>query len=1339
MNVIDCKVLPLLSSQRGLWVGQKINPSVSMTLAESIELIGDIDVSLLERASYQVAQEFETLRSRIIEDNGIPKIFIDPYYSHPIPFIDVTSDHDPKKKAEKLVREWAEKKIDLATGPNWYCLIIKKGDHHYVWANYGHHALIDGFSGSMVVKRLSVIYNAYLAGLSVPSLQIEGIASLHELEKKYRQSQRFNRDRAFWMQQLADAPVSPTLAVRRNYMRESGLLRASGFFDSDKVKALRDLGRLYATTLPQVLIALVATYYYRLTRAEDLIFGMPVTGRVNDRYRKIPGLVANAVLIRLKMKPNMRFFELFSQVSLVVKNALRHQQYRYEDIRRDFGLYGQDQQLSTLAVNIEVFDYKINFGGIPVVPNNISNGSGEDLTIFFYERSNGGILRFDIDSNPSLYEEEEIKAHCRRIELLANQMLVNPCQSIGYVDIIDYEERQFLVKTLNQTEVAISRPATLLHYFIKQLKSTPTAIAVECDSNRLTYEQLWLQVNLLSESWKTKGIGPGDIVAVALPRQVELVAAFLAVMQMGAAYLPLDINGPVERMQKVLSFARVKAIVCLQQWLEKNELDNYCWLNPFLSHNNSQYLLNSTIAADPDQTAYVIFTSGSTGKPKGVAIRHRSLANFLWAMRKEIDTSNGKRFLALTTAIFDISGLEFFLPLIIGGTVVIADTYLAHDPQAFGRFLKEKNISLIQATPSMWRIVLSNSQIDLSSIHALVGGELLPTPLAAELTRCAFKVTHLYGPTETTIWSTKILLDRNDPQHPSIGKPICNTQVYILDAQQQILPFGSIGELYIAGEGVAEGYLHQQELTQKSFCKCPFNPTSMMYRTGDLAHWRHDGVLEFIGRIDSQLKIRGHRVEPGEIENALMSLPEIKEAVVIGHPTNLRGGLKLVAFIVSINDETLDTDALRQKIRDNLPEYMIPNYLIQIDRLPLLSNGKINRAELPKPTIDLTHTYVAPRDAIEQKLVNIWEKLLGIDQVGIYDNFFELGGDSLVAAEFMARFPKNFGLELPFGILFNSATIAELADQIRKKDSNESYADPLGIVLKLREGDTNKQNPLFCVHPVVGLGWSYSALLNHLNLSLPVYALQSPDLKEEASSLQSIEEIARFYLDKIRQIQPIGPYRLVGWSLGGFICHAMANMIHNDGDSVELLVILDAYPYKNFDCSVDEVIEASVALRYLGIEVNDHDVLQNGSKDLTAILRRHYGIDQIPLVNQLLDDDPEILVNIGKLTRKHIHLAQKFQPTPIAADMIFIQAAKQHDLSVSQFMDDHPDAWRPYVHSLSVYTLDCDHQSMFDQPYVNQIADLLNQHLITLSFSRDLRSNNQLDGKQPCKEQTEHA
>ena len=1338
MNVVDCKVLPLLSSQRGLWVGQKINPSVSMTLAESIELIGDIDVSLLEHASYQVAQEFETLRSRIIEDNGVPKICIDPYYSHPIPFIDVTGDVNPKKKAEILLREWAEKKIDLATGPNWYCLIIKKEHRHYVWANYGHHALIDGFSGSMVVQRLSVIYNACLAGQHVPSIQVEGLESLHELEKQYRQSQRFIRDRAFWKQQLADAPVSPTLAVRSNYKHKSGLLRASGFFHPEKVKALRDLGRLYATSLPQVLIALVATYYYRLTRAEDLIFGMPVTGRVNDKYRKIPGLVANAVLIRLKMNPDLHFGELFSQVSTVVKNALRHQQYRYEDIRRDFGLYGQDQQLSTLAVNIEVFDYKIHFGGIPVVPSNISNGSGEDLTIFFYERSNGGILRFDIDSNPSLYEKDEIVAHCRRIELLANQMLINPNQAIGYFDIIDDKERQFLLKKLNQTDAVIPKPATLLHYFYEQLKLSPTAIAVESNLCRLTYEQLWLQVKILSDNWREKGIGHGDIVAIALPRQTELVVALLAVMLTGAAYLPLDINGPIERTQNVLAFAQIKAIACLKQWYEEHEFNHYQWLNPISSNHTSKSLSNTSIETHPDQIAYVIFTSGSTGTPKGVVIRHRSLANFLWAMREEINQCSCKRFLALTTAIFDISGLEFFLPLIVGGTVVIADTLLAHDPQGLGFYLKEKKISLMQATPSMWRIVLSNSETNLSSIHAFVGGEQLPSPIAAELIRRACKVTHLYGPTETTIWSTKSLLDHSALQPPSIGKPICNTQVYILDAQQQILPFGSIGELYIAGEGVAAGYLHQPELTQKFFCQCPFNHATIMYRTGDLARWKKDGVLEFIGRMDSQLKIRGHRVEPGEIENVLLSLPQIKEAVVIGHSTNGSSGLKLVAFIVSKDNVTINTENLRQQIRENLPDYMIPNYFLQIEKLPLLSNGKIDRTKLPKPTIDLSHSYVAPRDVIEEKLVKSWQKLLAVDQIGIHDNFFELGGDSLVAAEFMASFPYIFGMDLPFGVLFNSATIAELADQIRKKDSKESHTDPLGIVLKLREGEAKIQIPLFCVHPVVGLGWSYSSLLNQLNQSLPVYALQSPALKGREASFHSIEDLARIYTNKIRQIQPVGPYRLLGWSLGGFICHAIANIILNEGGKVELLAILDAYPYKNIDYNIDEVIEAGAALRYLGISLSDHDMLPNGLDDIAAILRKEYGIDQIPLVNKLLNEDPEILSNISSLTRKHIHLAQKFRPSSIAVDTIFFQAAKQHDVSVSQFMDDHPDAWKPYVRSLSVYTLDCDHQSMFDQPYANQIADLLNKNLITDSISSDLSSQIQLGGKELCKEQTEH-
>ena len=1339
MSVVSSEVIPLLSSQRGLWAGQKIDPSVSMTLAELIELRGKIDVSILLRASKQVAQDFETLRSRIIEEQGIPKIHIDPDYNHPIPFIDATKKKEKNNFIDRLIQAEIERKIDISKGPNWRCILIKKEEKNFIWVNFGHHVLIDGYSGSMVVQRLSIIYNAYLAGHDVPPPDVEGVASLYELEQNYQKSKRFSRDQSFWKNQLADAPVAPTLSNKSKMNKESGLLRASGSFTPKKVQQLRELGRHFETSLPQVLIALVATYYYRLTRAEDLIFGMPVTGRVNHRYRKIPGLVANAVLIRLKMNPDSLFCDLFKQVTSVVTKALRHQQYRYEDIRRDFGLIGKDQQFSTLAVNIEVFNYKLNFGGCTAVPCNISNGSGEDLTIFFYERSNGDELRFDIDCNPSLYTQEEVISHCRRIEELANKMIDDPFQSIGYVELIDEVEKNILLKKWNDTDFFLPEPATIIDYFLRQADLTPNHVAVECSHHSLTYNQLKNYVLTLAYQWRKNGICQGDIVAIALPRYSELLVAILAVMQTGAAYLPIDPDGPKRRTQSVLAAANVKAVACHEEWREKYLSEKYNWLKSnFLFFKPDQIINSFDVKASPDQIAYILYTSGSTGEPKGVVIRHRSLANFAWAMRQDIDLGKQKRCLALTTIIFDISGLEFFLPLITGGTVVLAENVLLRDPLALARFIKEKNISVMQATPSVWRTLLGHSETDLTTIHALVGGEPLTSQLAAQLIQRSGRVTHLYGPTETTIWSTIMSLEQKDVQTTPIGRPISNTRVYVLDNQRQILPIGTVGELYIAGMGVAAEYWQRPDLTKQSFYECPFYPGYSMYRTGDLVRWNADGYLEFIGRIDGQLKIRGHRVEPGEIENVLMSLPEVREAVVNGHESLTGNTIQLVAYLTLHQGVELNVEMLRQNIRGILPKYMIPNQFIQLDKFPLLSNGKINRKKLPVPIIKPVHQYVAPRTAIEQQLVNAWQSLLGIERIGIHDNFFELGGDSLTAAEFLSNFSNLFGVELPFGSLFSNATIAELAAQVNHPAVNSSFNDPLGMVLKLRNGIPQKQSPLFCIHPVLGLGWSYSTLLPLLDPSIPVYVLQSPSIKPGSVFAKSIEELAHTYLKEIRRIQSRGPYRLVGWSLGGFISHAIAAILTNEGEKIDLLAILDAYPYKNLSASIDSSMEAATAMRYLGIPLEAGSPLPQGREELAAILCKHYRIDQIPLVKHLLDRDQKLLVNIGLLTQHHLHLAQKYRPSLIDVDMIFFSAQKRHYSRVSDFIEDQPEAWKKYARLNKIYYLECDHQSMFDHRYASDIAVAINHQLALLDTSNKENSAKRLNVSSTIMEQIEN-
>ncbi|PPU87176.1 non-ribosomal peptide synthetase [Xanthomonas populi] len=1293
---------PVTRAQRDLWVGSKLYTDNTLMLSEALELFGPLDPQVILRASAQVTREFDTLRLCIAEQGGLPVQIVLPEYTGTMPYFNVAEDPAPRNAAEHWIEEQIRKPEDLRNGPLWFCALFRLGEDHHLWVQYMSHLVMDGYTTAMVAQRMAVLYSAYLIDAEPEAADFASATELVALEQQYRDSDRYQRDGAYWMQQLADLPPPATLARLDTY-EMAGSLRGTGEFSARQMLQLRALRKRHAVSLPQMLIALVAAYYYRHTGADDLVFAMPVSGRINARYRKTPGMVANVVYIRLKMQPEQPIHALFTQVSSVVKHALRHQQYRFEDVRRDMGIFGGEQKIARLAVNIEAFDYTLRFGDAYAVPHNLSNGPADDLTIFCYERGDGAALRFDLDANPALYDSDELAEHCRRLTRLADAVLADPECALGLVDLLGHAERQRLLHTWNDTAAPLPEPATLLHGMLQRAELMPAAVVVHYDNRTLDYATLCELAARVAGQWVVDGVGPGDVVAVALPRNEHLLVALLAVMWSGAAYLPLDPESPAARNRQMLNDSGAIALVCEPALCERYLLGGMVWLDP------RPAVLPAAIAplATPDGTAYVLYTSGSTGAPKGVEISHRNLFNFLHAMEQELALRPRDRVLAVTTITFDIAGLELYLPLLVGARVVIAPAGITHDPRSLSRLIAHEQISVVQATPSLWRILLANEDLALDRIHALVGGEALVPELATQLLSRVGRLTQLYGPTETTIWSTIMPLQLTDAAAPPIGRPLLNTRFYVLDAQRQPLPTGAIGELYIGGAGVAKGYRGKRQLTSERFLRDPFaDDGSSMYRTGDRVRQRRDGMLEFIGRADAQLKIRGHRVEPAEIENALLLHSQVAQAVVVGHSDSDNNALQLLAYVVGKHGNVPNTDLLRAHLQQRLPASMIPALWSALEALPLTPNGKLDRRALPAPGALPKRAHVAPRDALERQLAEMLQQLLGIEAVGVEDNFFELGGDSLRAAEMAARFPQMFGIELPLGTLFHAPTIAGMAEVIKR--SAQTVNDPLGVLLPLRAGAPGI-TPLFCIHPVVGLGWSYLTLLGQLDPQWPVYALQSPALSDPQYRPESIEAIARDYLARLRTVQPHGPYRLIGWSLGGLIAHAIAAELHDLGEEVELLAMLDSYPYPEQTEALQESEGVRASVQALGLHVAPDQPMPTTVAELASLLCDHYGLTALPAVRQLLEQRPTLLNDLGGLTQHHLHLARRHRPRPLEQDVVFVEASVRMSSGADEvvWVDYRPQAWRPYVRNLHLHALDSDHHSMLSPAHSATLSALL--------------------------------
>ncbi|TDP44469.1 non-ribosomal peptide synthetase [Zavarzinia compransoris] len=1292
------RLIPLSIAQRGLWIAHKIAPpDAVVNIAECLEIHGAVDEGLFMQAMYQLAAEAETARVSIVEKDGMPWQAIAATFDRDLPFVDVSAAADPRTAAFDWMMAELTRPVDLARDPLWMVALVKAGPEKYFWMHRCHHIVLDGFSGGLIARRIAELYSALVEDREPSPCDFGAFAAINEHEANYRASPRYQRDRQYWTEHLAGLPEPITLSRRRG-QATGGLRRATGYISAELTARLHELARERSISLPQTLISLLAAYIYRATGSEDLVMGMPVTARTNALLRRIPGLMANAVTIRLAMSQAQTLNELVQQVSKTVLHALRHQQYRFEDVRRDLGLTSNNQQISWTAINIEPFHYDLRFGTLASTPHNLCNGSIEDITIFIYDRNDGNGLRIDIDANPGLYTPEELETHLARLNRLVEAVVADPDRPIAAVDILDPAERALIEGPWNATAHDVP-DAPWIDLFEARVQAAPAAPAVISGDYTLSYADLDAAANRLAHALKAEGVGPGRLVAVALPRDEMLPVALLAVHKAGGAYLPLDIGAPAARLAMTLEDGAPALVLTISE------------LTPILPAAGQRLFLLDKVptAAQPataparadlgaGDTAYVIFTSGSTGRPKGVVISHRALTNCLLTFADFTGLTPADRLMAVTTIAFDIAALELFMPLATGASVVITPRDVVRDPRALALAIRNQGATVMQATPSLWQALLADHLDALKGLKPLVGGEALPGALARQMRRLGHKVVNLYGPTETTIWSTATALDGDDLDNPPIGRPVWNTTVHVLDKSLQRVPVGVPGDLYIGGLGIADGYLGRPELTAERFIANPYG-AGRIYQTGDIARWREDGVLEYLGRSDFQIKIRGFRVEAGEVEAALLAVPGIERAVVVLREEAGKGRM-LVGYLVGRVPEQAE---LRRLLAERLPDYMIPGAFVTLDALPLNVNGKIDRAALPAPEWQDRSGYTAPRTPTEEMLASLWAEIFGLEKVGVYDNLFDLGGDSIAAARMISTLQARFAVEIPLGAVFTKPTIAGLAEEIEKAADH----DPFKPVLTLQAA--GHLAPLFCIHPVVGLGWSYATLLRHVK-DRPVHVLQVPGLSSPAPLFDGIPAMARSYLAAIRAIRPQGPYHLLGWSFGGLVAQEITRLLQAEGETVAFLCMLDSYPYVQGKIRT-EAEDVRAALSYVGHDIDNPPETLEALADLVC---DQYDVYSIPLVQSMGQKNPALFDNMRAAIANNLKIARDFVPQAAAQSALLFRATRGKGEAMDEIIHHQPEAWNAYLTETVVLPVDCHHHEMMDPQVMTDIGPQIAERLAAL-------------------------
>ncbi|MFC8455869.1 amino acid adenylation domain-containing protein, partial [Streptomyces sp. NPDC057242] len=1041
--------LALTGAQTGVWYGQRLDPdSPVYNVGQYVAVDGALDTGLFATALLRVVGECEALTVRFEEDeNGQPaQLLADAPPSGPVvEVVDHLGAPDPEAAALAAMRADMAAPADPATAPLFGFALHRVAPDRTLWYQRVHHIALDAYGFSLLSRRTAEVYTALANGEEPAPSPFGPLSAVVDEEAAHRDGERYAADRAYWLDRLADRGDHEPLAGA-SFPAAPGFLRASAALGPGATAGVLALARAAKATWADAVTAAFAAFLHRSTGERDVLLSLPAMARLGSASLSVPAMVVNVLPLRVSVRPDLPLAELVAEVAAGVRDLRRHQRYRAEDIRRDLGLVGRDRGPLGPMVNVKAFDNALDFAGAPGTVHNVAAGPVDDLTLAVRHDTAAGRISFELDANPHAYDAEGLNARCAEfVHFLTEAVTSGPGTPVGRPDLLDGALLETLAGQAAATARAIA-PGTVVEAFAARVREHPEAVALVAGAEELTYAELDARVDRLARLLAARGVGPERFVGIALPRGAELIVALLAVLRAGGAYLPLDLEYPAERMEFMVEDARP---VCVLTTLaaapdapdvpgtETLVLDSPDALSALADLADEP--AGPLPAPDGDHPAYVIHTSGSTGRPKGVVIPHSALANFLRMQAHELAMEPGDGLVAVTTVSFDIAALEIHVPLISGAAVVLAGRDTVRDPAALAALVEAHRPTVMQATPSLWHALLEEgAPRALARTRVLVGGEALPAALAERLARTATSVTNVYGPTEVTVWATSSVLSPEHTGTPDIGLPFWNTRAHVLDSALRPVPHGRPGELYLSGDQLARGYLGRPALTSERFVADPYGPAgSRMYRTGDLVRRRPDGVIDFLGRADDQVKVRGFRIEPGEIETALTGRPEVDRAVVVVRE-DIPGSPLLVGYVTGAGGSAPDAAGLRAAVGERLPTHMVPSAVVVLDAFPLTANGKVDRRSLPAPDLAGSAATAGrtPRDAREEIVAGAYADVLELASTGPDDDFFDLGGHSLLAARVAARLRTALGADCGVRDVFEARTPAVLAERLAARTAS---------------------------------------------------------------------------------------------------------------------------------------------------------------------------------------------------------------------------------------------------------------------------------------------------------------
>ena len=1166
--------IPLSFGQQQLWLlDQMLSGVPTYTEFATIRIPGPLDIPALEQSLNEIIKRHEAWRTSFSlsdEKGGEPIQVIHPSFPIPFSYHDLSQlpSEQREQEASRLVTTQAQEPFDLQTGPLVRTLLVRLDEQEHRLYFILHHIIFDGVSlYEILLPELHTFYTAFTqledtSSLLPPfSLQYADFAAWQH-GPHYKQE--MDKHLAYWKQQLQGAPSHLDLPIdhaRPHIPTYKGTTHSFAFGEK-LTERLKMLSQHEGVTLYTTLIASFQTLLYRYTHQADVLTGIVADGRNDAALRNVMGYFLNTLVLRTHMDDSISFHDLLQQVRITMLEAIEHQDVPFEYLVKELHpvrVQGQNPLIQTLITLLPTPPAHPSGWSIRQLDTESSTAKF-DLSVALDDRPEGLIGRLEYSTD--LFEAATIERMARHWQHLLESIVFDAQQPLAHIPLVTGDERHSMLVEWNATERSYPDNACLHQLFEEQVERTPDAIALTFENTSLTYRELNYRANRAAHQLQAMGIGPDALVGVCMERSLEMVIALLATLKAGGAYVPLEPGYPPERLAYIIEDAQIATILTQTRFrdlLPHNETQ-------VLSLDDEQFLtqseMNPVSAATPEHLVYVIYTSGSTGHPKGVMNIHRALANRLHWMQQSYHLTNEDQVMQKTPFSFDVSVWEFFWPLLYGARLVVARPGGHQDASYLASLIQTQQITTMHFVPSMLRAFLAESGIErcTSLKRVICSGEALSYDLQEQFfAHFNAELHNLYGPTEAAIDVTAWQCQReNSDMVVPIGYPIANTQMYILNSALQPVPIGVAGELHIGGVGLARGYLNRPELTAEKFIADPFStqPGARLFKTGDLARYREDGAIEFLGRIDHQVKIRGVRIELGEVEAALAQHPDVQEVVVVARE-DTPGDARLVAYLATQNTIPLQVEELRGFLKKQLTQDMLPAAFVFLDHLPLLSNGKVNRSALPAPdTIrpELETTFIAPRNETEEQLVAIWSQVLNIDTIGVRDNFFDLGGHSLLAVRMIARVEQVCGKKLALTTLFAGPTVEQVAEALQRKQAVKRQT-PL-IPVQLGEA-TSKKRPFFFLHGDVTGGAFYCfAIARTLGKDQPFYVIEPDDFGTTKAPLP-VEEMVKPYIHAIRAAQPEGPYSLGGFCNGALMAHEIAQQLHSQGQQVDLLLLID--------------------------------------------------------------------------------------------------------------------------------------------------------------------------------------